>query len=188
MATTTQSDRSEVLAERIFEATIGLARAYPNVRYDGYDLDRASVEEAAEEAHRTGVDDRVRFEQRDATDLSGTGPYDLILFLETLHDLPRPVESLAAAHGVLADGGSVLVADERVADSFAAPGDDVERMMYGWSILMCLANAMVDQPSAATGTVMRPSLLRSYAQQAGFADIEVLPIANDFFRFYRLVT
>jgi hypothetical protein len=28
---------------------------------------------------------------------------------------------------VLADGGSVLIIDERVADAFAAPADDLER-------------------------------------------------------------
>ena len=33
---------------------------------------------------------------------------------------------------------------------------------------------------------MRPATLRGYAVEAGFADVEVLDIANDFFRFYRL--
>jgi hypothetical protein len=33
---------------------------------------------------------------------------------------------------------------------------------------------------------MRPETLRRYARQAGFGMIETLPIANDFFRFYRL--
>jgi hypothetical protein len=39
---------------------------------------------------------------------------------------------------MLTQGGSVLVMDERVADRFTAPGDDVERLMYGWSVLTCL--------------------------------------------------
>jgi hypothetical protein len=37
-----------------------------------------------------------------------------------------------------------------------------------------------------TGTVMRPDTLRRYAREAGYADIEILPIDDDFFRFYRL--
>jgi hypothetical protein len=45
---------------------------------------------------------------------------------------------------------------------------------------------MADQPSAETGTVLRtPSMVR-YAQAAGFSEVEVLPIDNFFFRFYRL--
>jgi hypothetical protein len=35
---------------------------------------------------------------------------------------------------------------------------------------------------------MRPSTLRRYAQEAGFRDIEILPLEPGFFRFYRLLT
>jgi hypothetical protein len=49
----------------------------------------------------------------------------------------RPGGSLRAARDRLA-GGGILVADERVADAFTAPGDATERLMYGWSILHCL--------------------------------------------------
>jgi hypothetical protein len=34
---------------------------------------------------------------------------------------------------------------------------------------------------------MRPSRLRQYARDAGFKDVEVLPVDADFWRFYRLV-
>ena len=37
---------------------------------------------------------------------------------------------------------------------------------------------MAHQPSATTGTVMRPDTLRDYAVRAGFAGIEVLDIAD----------
>jgi 2-polyprenyl-3-methyl-5-hydroxy-6-metoxy-1,4-benzoquinol methylase len=169
-------------------SSIGIARAYPLARVDGYDLDAASVELATENAHAAGLGDRVRFHLRDASDAALAGRYDLVTIFEALHDMSRPVEALSTVRRLLTEGGAAIVVDERVAEEFTAPGDDIERMMYGWSILICLANGLTDQPSAATGTVMRPSLLREYAQQAGFADIEVLPIENDFFRFYRLVT
>ena len=45
---------------------------------------------------------------------------------------------------------------------------------------------MEEQPSAATGTVMRPARFARYAREAGFARVEVLPIEHDFWRFYRL--
>jgi len=75
---------------------------------------------------------------------------------------------------------------ERVADRFTAPGDEVERVMYGFSILHCLAVGREEQPSAETGTAMRTDTLRGYAADAGFTGFEVLPIENDFWRFYRL--
>ena len=64
--------------------------------------------------------------------------------------------------------------------------DEVERLLYGWSVLHCLPVGMAEQPSAATGTVMRAETLRQYAREAGFSDVEILPIENDFWRFYRL--
>ena len=78
--------------------------------------------------------DGARSSAADAAELAGHGPFDVVLLLEALHDLARPVEVLAAARAALAAGGVVLVADEAVAPAFTAPGDDIERMMYGWSI------------------------------------------------------
>jgi hypothetical protein len=47
---------------------------------------------------------------------------------------------------------------------------------------------MAERPSAGTGTVMRPATLRRYATEAGFSRVEILPIENDLWRFYRLVS
>ena len=73
-----------------------------------------------------------------------------------------------------------------MAETFAPPADDVELPRYGWSITTRLPDGRSRQPSVATGTVMRPDTLRGYAADAGFADVEILPIQNEFFRFYRL--
>jgi len=109
-----------------------------------------------------------------------------VLVLETLHDLPHPVQTLAAVRAALAPGGAALIVDERVADRFGAPGDEVERMMYGWSVTHCLPTQMVEQPSAALGTVLRADTVRELAATAGFTSVDVLPVENDFFRLYRL--
>jgi hypothetical protein len=83
-------------------------------------------------------------------------------------------------------GGTVLVMDERVAETFTAPGDEIEQLMYGYSLMCCLPDGLAHPGSAATGTVMRPETLRRYAEKAGFSGVEVLPIEDPFFRFYRL--
>jgi hypothetical protein len=59
--------------------------------------------------------------------------------------------------------------------------------MYGFSVLHCLPAGLADRPSAGTGAVMRPAILAQYAAEAGFRRVDVLPIENDFWRFYRLV-
>jgi hypothetical protein len=100
--------------------------------------------------------------------------------------MSQPVEALRAMRSLLAEDGSLIVADERVADVFTAPGDDVERLMYGWSVLHCLPVGLAEQPSVGTGTAMRASTFEGYAREAGFSEVEILPIENDFWRFYRL--
>lgn len=168
-------------------SSVGIARAYPRVRVDGFDLDEASIARARANADEAGVADRVSFEVRDAADPQLAGRYDLVTAFETVHDMARPVEALRTMRGMLAEGGMVLIADERVAETFAAPGDDIDRFNYGWSILHCLPASRAESPSAATGTVMRPSTLHRYAAEAGFREVQVLPIQNDFWRFYGLM-
>jgi 2-polyprenyl-3-methyl-5-hydroxy-6-metoxy-1,4-benzoquinol methylase len=168
-------------------SSIAIAKAYPAAIVDGFDLDPASIEDARRNAQASGVGDRVNFQVRDAADPKLAGSYDLVTAFETIHDMSNPVGALKAMRNLKTSEGAVVVADERVAEEFAAPGDEVERFMYGWSALHCLAVGMVDSPSAGTGTVMRPSKLRQYARDAGFADLEILPIENDLWRFYRLI-
>jgi len=165
-------------------AALAVARAFPAAAVLGLDCDPASIDEARTHAALAGV--AVRFECADAAALAGQGRFDVILLLEVLHDLARPLDALAAARAALAEGGTVLVADECVAPAFTAPGDGLERMMYGWSITHCLPTQMVEQPSAALGTVLREETLRELASQAGFGSTRVLDVDGGFFRLYAL--
>jgi SAM-dependent methyltransferase len=165
-------------------STLALAHAFLDAHVDGIDADPSSVADARRNACDAGLDGRVRFIQADACDIEG--PYDLVLILEALHDMARPAEALAAAREALTPGGTVLIVDEKVADTFTAPGDEVERMMYGWSVTHCLPTQLADRPSAALGTVMRADTVRELATGAGYARIDLLPVENNFFRLYRL--
>jgi 2-polyprenyl-3-methyl-5-hydroxy-6-metoxy-1,4-benzoquinol methylase len=167
-------------------ASIGLARAYPTVRVDGYDLDAPSVARAQANAREAGVDDRVRFAVRDAAEAATGATYDLVLAFECIHDMSDPVSALRAMRALAGERGAVVVMDERVGESFAARNEDTEWFMYGFSVLHCLPVCLADRPSAGTGTVMRPDTLRRYAREAGFRDAEILPIDNYFYTFYRL--
>jgi 2-polyprenyl-3-methyl-5-hydroxy-6-metoxy-1,4-benzoquinol methylase len=168
-------------------SSIGIATGYPDARVDGFDVDVPSVEQARRNAAETGVADRVRFEVADAGRLGADAEYDVVTAFECVHDLPDPVAVLTAMRAMVRPGGTVLVVDERVAETFTAPGDDVERLMYGYSLTCCLPDSLSTAGSVGTGTVMRPATLAGYAADAGFVGVEVLPVENDFFRFYRLV-
>ncbi|MEU2853355.1 methyltransferase domain-containing protein [Streptomyces syringium] len=167
-------------------STIVMAKAYPKATVDGYDLDAAAIHDAHANARAEGVSDRVHFRARDAADPDIAGRYDLVTVFEAIHDMARPVDVLSTIRRITAEGGVALIADERVPDTFEAPADEIQRFFYGASLLYCLPTGMAEQPSAATGTVMRTPLFREYAQRAGYADIEVLPIEHMFWRLYLL--
>ncbi len=167
-------------------SAIAIARAYPGVTVDGFDLDTPSIEAARRNAAETGVADRVRFTVADAGSAGSDRRYDAVFAFECLHDMPDPVGVLAAMHRLAGDDGIVIVMDERAEDRFTAPGSEVERMLYGYSLICCLPDGMSQQPTVATGTVMRADTLTAYATRAGFSQVEALPLEHDFFRFYRL--
>jgi len=64
--------------------------------------------------------------------------YDLVLLIECVHDLLRPVEALRHARAAVRAGGTVLVVDERAAESFTAPGGEIERFFAAASAIWCL--------------------------------------------------
>lgn len=167
-------------------SSIGVTQSYPKVLVDGFDLDADSIEIARANAAEAGVSGRVTFAVRDAGDKELEGKYDLVMALECVHDMSDPVAALQTMRRLAKEDGSVLVVDERVADCFDPKAGGFEWLMYGFSVLHCLPAGMAEQPSAGTGTVMRCCTFTRYAKQAGFRDIEVLPIEHPLFRFYHL--
>jgi 2-polyprenyl-3-methyl-5-hydroxy-6-metoxy-1,4-benzoquinol methylase len=167
---------------------IGVAQAYPRVSVDGFDLDEASVDEAQQNIADTNLGDRVTVSLSDGAGLALAGQFDLVTAYECIHDMSDPVSVLTSMRRLKKEDGMVIVVDERVGETFDPEhASDVERLLYGFSVLHCLPAGRVETPSTATGTVMRPSTLRKYVQAAGFRDNEILPLENDFFYFYRLV-
>lgn len=162
-------------------SSIAIARGYPLTRVDGIDLDPVSIAQA--QVNADGLGDRVTFRAGDAATLEGD--YDLVCVLECLHDMANPVSVLRTARSQVAADGVVFVMEERVAEEFTAPGDRVERAHYAWSAVMCLPASLVEQPSAAIGTAIRPSTVRALGLEAGFSAVERLPIEHDSWLFYR---
>jgi SAM-dependent methyltransferase len=168
-------------------SSVALARAYPGVTVDGYDVDEPSLVAARRIADEAGVADRVTFA---SDDVAGLGDdrvgYDAVFAFECVHDMSDPVTVLAGMRRMVAPDGVVVVMDERTEDAFTAPAPEVERLLYGYSLMCCLGDGLSHQPSVGTGTVMRTDTFTSYALAAGFTGVEVLPIEDDFFRFYLL--
>jgi 2-polyprenyl-3-methyl-5-hydroxy-6-metoxy-1,4-benzoquinol methylase len=169
-------------------SSISLALGIPTVRIDALDVDEASIAEARRNAVESGVADRITFHRAAVEEAGLGGPYDLVTAFECLHDMPYPVTALRGMREWLAPGGAVLIADEAVEDTLEGNRNFLGRLNYNFSVLHCLPQAMVFPGAAGTGTVIRPSILRRYAEEAGFSRVDVLPIENPLWRFYRLTS
>jgi SAM-dependent methyltransferase len=169
-------------------AAIELARAFPGIRVDGLDNDEASIAIGRQNAAGAGVAGRVDLEVTDLADESAdwSPRYDLVLFVECVHDFPRPVQALRHARAAVRPGGTVLVVDERVAERFTAPGDEIERFFAAASAIWCLPQGRVGPDPEPVGTLIRPEIMRDLARRAGYTAAEILPIEHPVWRFYRL--
>ncbi|TNC23508.1 SAM-dependent methyltransferase [Amycolatopsis alkalitolerans] len=168
------------------QSSIAIARAYSAAVVRGVDLDEASVGEARSEAAAEGLDDRITFAAGDAALDASAGSYDLVTVFEALHDMGDPVGVLRTARASLNEDGAVLVGDEKVADDLVVNAGLLERFQFGWSVVHCLPATLAERPVEANGTMLRAPTLERWAREAGFAEFEVAPIENDFWRFYVL--
>lgn len=173
-------------------SSIGVAHQFPSCEVDAYDLDAPSIHRANEIIRQQGLQHRVRAHCRDAVqalEQADFTPCDLVMACECVHDLGDPISVLRTMKNLSGTDGTVVVIDARTADSFQQGiGDPHEQALYGVSCLRCLADGKSHGPqSAATGAVMRPYVLRAYAQQAGFRDMERVPVPHAFFSFYKLL-
>jgi SAM-dependent methyltransferase len=95
-------------------ATMLMAQAYPRSTFWGFDTHDVAIARARKAAAQAGLSDRLSFEVVSAAAFPGR--YDLICFLDALHDLGDPVGALTHARQALTDGGTVLVVEPRAPD------------------------------------------------------------------------
>ncbi|GAA1878990.1 methyltransferase domain-containing protein [Pseudonocardia ailaonensis] len=115
----------------------------------------------------------LTYEVGDAVALSGE--YDVVLAVDVVHDLPRPVEALAAVRRVLVRGGVLVMVDAGFpGDLDALAGDPVAAAAYGVSLLHCLPISL-DGRGAGLGAMWGRERAVATLREAGFAQVDVLP-------------
>ena len=167
-------------------SSIGIAKAFPEARVHGYDIDGPSIEQARVNA------DRGRCRR------PGQLPHPGRRTGRCRRLRPRARTRMCARHGRPGRGtggdeapGQASRNGDRhgraVGEHFTGEPDPIEQLIYGFSLICCLPDGRNAPKSAATGAVMRPPTLARYATDAGFTSTEILPLENDFFRFYHLI-
>lgn len=149
-------------------ACIAMAEAFPASQFTGFDIDDASVARARRAALAA---ERVSFEVAAAGDISG-GPYDLVTFIDSLHDLGDPAGALQRARQVLADDGVVLLAEHAGSGKLEENLHPAGRFFYAASALVCVPNALAEEHAGAPlGSIPGEQSLRRVASAAGFSRV-----------------
>jgi SAM-dependent methyltransferase len=149
--------------------TIAMARVFTRSRFLGIDADDASVARARKAAAEAGLGSRMRFEVADAAGLPGGG-YDLVTFIDCLHDLSDPVAALRGARQALAPGGSVLLVEHAGSEHTEENLNPAGRFFYAASALVCTPNALA-HGGAGLGSIPGEATLRGVATEAGFSQV-----------------
>jgi SAM-dependent methyltransferase len=153
-------------------STIIMAKAYPRSTFVGFDYHQRSIDWARKAASDAGVSDRVRFEVAPADSFGGDG-YDLVATFDCFHDMGDPAGAATHIRRALADDGTWLLVEPAAGDHLKDNLNPVGRLYYGFSVLLCVPNALSQQPKAVLGN------------QAGEARTRELTAAGGFTRFRR---
>lgn len=153
-------------------STIIMAQAYPNSTFVGFDYHPESIETARQRANAAGVGDRVRFEVATATGFPGEN-YDLICFMDCLHDLGNPVGAAQRARQALSEDGTVLLVEPMAGDAVEENLHVVGRIYYAASTAICTPNSLSQEVGLGLGAQAGANQLSQVMAEAGFTRFRV---------------
>ncbi len=149
-------------------ALVMLAEAFPASTFVGIDSHEPSLARAGEHIASAGVGSRVRLERASAATFGG-GPFDLICFLDALHDMGDPSAAIRNAHDQLAVTGSVMLVEPAARESVhEGIGDLAAQLYYPGSAFLCTPNA-ISQGDTALGNQVPEATWRELFTRAGFS-------------------
>jgi len=151
-------------------STILMAQAFPKSRFLGLDYHEASIATARQRAVEAGVTANLEFAVKAATEFDGRG-FDLICFMDCLHDLGDPVGALARCRAALKPDGKVLLVEPYAGDRLEENLNPIGRMYYAASAMACTPNSLSQEMGLGLGAQAGEERLRKVARDAGFSNL-----------------
>lgn len=151
-------------------STILMAQAFPQSSFVGLDYHDASIATARKRAAEQGVTGNITFEVKGATQFDGRG-FDLVCFMDCLHDLGDPVGALARCRQALKPDGKVLLVEPYAGDRLEENLNPIGRMYYAASAMACTPNSLSQEVGLGLGAQAGEERLRQVAREAGFSSL-----------------
>ena len=152
-------------------ASIAMAQRFPNSEFHGYDDSTHALHRAQANINEAGVSNAFVHDVGAGDTLPADASFDLVTCLDCLHDMARP-DLIAAAirHAIKPDGVWFIVDIESSTDLEENLTNPLAPLMYGYSILTCLASSASTPDGLALGTVGLPEpRMRELVTAAGFS-------------------
>lgn len=151
-------------------STIVLAQEYPNSTFYGFDNHKESVEIARQRAKDAGVNGNIHFSVANAKDFSESD-FDLICFMDCLHDMGDPVGAAQHAKQSLKANGTVLLVEPAAGDTVNDNINPVSRLYYAASTAVCTPCSLSQEVGLALGAQAGEKRLSNVMKDAGFNEL-----------------
>ena len=155
-------------------SVILMAQAFPKSKFVGIDYHESSIIVARERAKQAGVADRVRFEVATARALvNSKEKFDLVCFMDSLHDMGDPLEAVSASRETMAPDGALMLVEPFAKDRPEENVGPVARMYYSASAGFCTQNALSQGGRYSLGAQAGATQLLGILREAGFRSARV---------------
>ena len=155
-------------------SVILMAQAFPKSKFVGIDYHESSIAVARERAKEAGVGDQVRFDVATPRVLaSGKEKFDLVCFMDSLHDMGDPLEAVWASREAMAPQGALMLVEPFAKDRSEENVGPVARMYYSASAGLCTQNALSQGGRYSLGAQAGATQLLAILKDAGFRSASV---------------
>lgn len=152
-------------------STIVLAQHYPNSRFVGLDSHAKSITAARARAREAGLGSNIEFHTVDARSYD-CGKFDLICFMDCLHDMGDPVGAARHAANALNTDGRLLLVEPAAGDAVEQNINPVSRLYYAASTAVCTPCSLSQDVGLALGAQAGQRRLSEVLGEAGFSRVQ----------------
>ena len=155
-------------------SVILMAQAFPKSEFVGIDYHESSIAVARERAKRAGVANQIRFEVATPRVLATSQEkFDLICFMDSLHDMGDPLEAVWSSRQAMAPHGALMLVEPFAKDRSEENIGPVARMYYSASAGLCTQNALSQGGRYSLGAQAGSTQLLAILKDAGFRSARV---------------
>jgi ubiquinone/menaquinone biosynthesis C-methylase UbiE len=155
-------------------SVILMAQAFPKSKFVGIDYHESSIAVARERAKQAGVADQIRFEVATPRVLASSKEnFDLVCFMDSLHDMGDPLEAVWASRQAMAPNGALMLVEPFAKDRSEENVGPVARMYYSASAGFCTQNALSQGGAYSLGAQAGATQLLAILKDAGFRNARV---------------